>query len=1347
MPALNWSTFEGLPGSANANFEVLCRAIIRRHYGQFGDFRALANQPGVEFHLKLRSACELGASGRWYGWQCRWYDLPSGTPIGVTRRESIEDALAKTEARFPEMSDWVLWTRHVLTKSDQEWFYALSSKMRLVLWSAADVESHLNGAAAILRETYFGELILTPASLREMHEKAVAPIRRRWQPELHQVVDAERALQRMLGARSAWSDLVALKETFDKDILAVCELSRDTPMPIGETLGKLIGRARQANSSAAQAYTLLEGGQYEILSQKFTESVGPSKEELHFLRRLRGARNPIALHVTNVLADMYNAQRLLATMHVPFAALLTAVAADAGYGKTQLAAQVTAPTTDRSAGVLLRGRHLAAGQSLDQLAQREIVHGSRVESFEALIAAVDAAGQRQSRRLPIVIDGLNEAEDPRDWRDQLASLEVVLGRNLNVQVVCTLRSAFISESLPHGVAPLEIEGFDNDLIEAVRRYFEHYKIDASDAELPLRLLNHPLTLRIFCEVSNPDRKKTVGAGALPGSMSTLFERYLEQVADRIAELAPRAHRYYQSDVRTALGKVGFALWSDRARSVEIPKLRALLKDEGQPWDQSIVRALEQEGILFREPGERPGPGNMSIVYDALAGHIIADALLGEYAGNRFDAWLRDSRTVAALGKDAGKRHPLAFDIFRALVALAPRRMSRRQLWPILEGQMQRDAVHEAAFLDSPFLDQETVARLTDLLRLPTERHHDLFDRLFTTRAAQYHALNAEFLDGVLRPMSVADRDLRWSEWIRRKQTELIQDLERLTQRWKRHDLKAQGDYLRARWIMWTLTSTVRLLRDHATYALYWFGCNDPSALFELTLDSLEINDSYVPERMLAACCGVAMSLWADPKGDKVRSALPQFANRLVQEMFVPGAAHATVHNLMRGYALSTIALAIKIDAACVPNDTRCYLAPPFEQLPSPFPPADKITDADIAKAEGSINMDFGNYTLGRLIRGRSNYDYENKKYKEVRRQIENRIVQLGYSSRFEAIDRAISNEGWRAESRGKPTTDRYGKKYSWIAYFEMYGFQSDKGELPEWRDEVRSPDVDIDPSFPERPRTHLPALPDLFSASPAEPRAWISGGPSPAYENLRNPSEVDGQRGPWVLLEGYIEQSAPSDSRRIFSFLRGVLVKKRKSASALRAFNAITYPGNSAIPERLKDYYTYAGEIPWSEHFGTYLRDEGGKAKRNEEDAFSRHDGRRWLRGIKVEIPSHTFSWESYHSRLNQVSGVDVPAPALCDRLGLRNRQGQWDFYDPLGNLATVYREFKDTQDSFGSSLLYLRADLMAEYLSEGDLDLLWFVWGERGFYYKDAPKLNSELHNLFEGHREIHRHSAKWER
>ncbi|MGJ5068871.1 NACHT domain-containing protein [Bradyrhizobium oligotrophicum] len=1378
MPSLNWATFESLSGAATANFEMVCRGTMRRHYSQYGDFRALSNQPGVEFHLKLLAPCALGAAGRWYGWQCRWYDLPSGTDLGSTRRQKIEKAIETTEKQLPGITDWVLWTRHPLTKRDQQWFYAIQTRMKLVLWSSVELEEHLTGPALLFREAYFGELIFTPDTLRELHDKTVEPIRTRWRPEVHQAVEAERVLHRSLGEISAWSNIVDIKGQIDDDIAETTAGSDNLPDGLKRQVAELIKRAADASTFLDQCYVALQTGQFDIIKQSSAATIAPIEKERRIAHQLRALRHKAALHVANLLADMVRAQKTVVRLNQAMGNKLVAVVADAGCGKTQLAAQLTAPRSSRSAGVLLRGKFLAAGKNLDDLARLITIRGKPLSSFEALIAAVDAAAQRGFARLPIVIDGLNEAEDPRDWKDQLASLTVALADYENIQIICTLRSAFADDALPEGIKRLEIPGFDDDLSAAVRAYFAYYKIDAADAELPVELLNHPLTLRIFCEVTNPDRKHRADVTAIPGSLAVLFERYLEQVANRISELSPTTCRLFPADVAAALNKIGQNLWTEHRRDIGMNELRQLLGDEGRQWDHSLVAALEHEGVLFREPGDQPGPGNMSVVFDALAGHVIADALLAEFSGEKFDAWLASSPTLAALrtGPDEesilerlGTRianilpnksalrvqaavrrfsqsrrreyHPLATDIFRSLVGLTPRRMNRKQLWPLLKGQPRANALTEAAFLDNAHLDQETVSELVNLVRQPSLRHRDLLFRLFATRAAQAHPLNSDFLDRVLRPMSLPDRDLRWSEWLRRDQTDRSRDSERLANRWKSGKLWERSDALRARWIMWTLTSTDRFRRDWSTKALYWFGCHDPESLFSLTLESLSINDPYVPERMLASCYGVAMNLWADPRGKKIQEALPSFANQLVDAMFIKDAPHPTFHVLTRDYALGVIALARKIQPDCFNGDRQACLQPPFRSA-SPFPPVAQITDQQVAGAGAAMHMDFENYTLGRLIRDRSNYDFKNETYKEVRRQIEYRINNLGYvAARFETVDRMIAESAWRAEGRGRSKADRYGKKYSWIAFFEMYGVRQDAGELSDWA-RNRPSDADIDPSFPEKPKFHLPALADLFGGSPVEPPDWLANGPTPDYQKLVQCDEIDSQHGPWILLEGFVEQTAPTDHRQVFTFLRGIIAERKNTAEILARFHAIDYPGNSTIPEPGDDHYTYAGEIPWSNHFARRLRDADGTAGPDIENGFVVFENGRWTDGIPIEIPACGYAWESYHSELNQVGRTTVLAPALSQRLELVNHQGEWDLYEETGGLATIYREFRGANDSFNSRLLYLRADLLRTYLSP-DQDFLWLLWGERNFHSK---AFDSKLREAFTDHSHIHRRSSRWD-
>lgn len=1142
MSKVNWNVFETLAGATTDNFEGLCRALIKRHYSQFGLFSALANQPGIEFHLKLDKPCSLGELGRWWGWQCRWYEIRRGSAIGKTRRDKIEKAIRTTEKHLPELTDWVLWTRYPLTKSDQGWFYALPTSMKLHLWTAKDVEEHLSGSAIIFRATYFGELILSPSDLSKLHQQAIAPIQHRWMPDVHQIVDAERELNFFIGNSASWEALQEIATRLKAIGESVKNDTNDLP-DVTKSINMIVDIANSLADSLTEIYDTLHAGDFEALHSQLSMPRAQPKNWQGFLRQLRRSRHPSVLGTTNLVADIYAADDELRALQKYLQTGLIAVVADAGCGKTQLAAQFTqAKDNDIPAGILLHGSSLCASDTLDSLVANSIVlHGKPVPTFDVLAAAVDAAGRRANCRLPIFIDGLNESEDPRNWKRLLAPLHHLMADYPYVLVVCTLRPLFKDEALPDTTAWLEIPDFEHHTVEAIRSYFRYYRIDPVDAMLPLYLLRHPLTLRIFCEVTNPKRERDVGLEAMPGSLTTLFERYLLQTASRVAELSSRDRRYYQADVLDALNKIGFELWESKTRSIEQGKLRQLLQDENRPWDKSIVHALEQGGILIRTPSHERVSIGYAISYDALAGHIVADALIKQLQteGCTLTDWLADEQTVIALSgeiKDGARRnyweiiakHPkmqvfrpilstfaniwvkfqrikntlivnrrkerftLATDTFRALVGIVPQRLHGQQLWPLLNGELQTEALHEAVKLAPAYLDHVTVEKLAEEARkIPStlSRNSDILYRLWETRAVP-HPLNSEFLDAVLRPMTMAERDMRWSEWIRhnqegfRNERGVVADILQWKQQWQSATEITPQDALRARWFMWTLTSTVRNLRNHAAHALYWFGNRDPKALFELTLDSLAINDPYVPERMLAACYGVAMGLWAHPEGEILREAIITFANKLIDNIYVPNAPCPTWHVLMRDYALGVIALAQRIDPTWLTDDRAACIDIPFQHMPTPFPDPSQINDAQVVPAERAMRMDFRNYTIGRLIPDRRNYDDDHPLYKDILNQIKFRLLELGYSPEiFGDVDKSIEQANWHYRRDRESKTDRYGKKYSWIAYFEMYGIHETRGLLDEWRRDERTSDTDIDPSFPERAKIWVVSLNSVYRCS------------------------------------------------------------------------------------------------------------------------------------------------------------------------------------------------------------------------------------------------------------------------
>lgn len=309
----------------------------------------------------------------------------------------------------------------------------------------------------------------------------------------------------------------------------------------------------------------------------------------------------------------------------------------------------------------------------------------------------------------------------------------------------------------------------------------------------------------------------------------------------------------------------------------------------------------------------------------------------------------------------------------------------------------------------------------------------------------------------------------------------------------------------------------------------------------------------------------------------------------------------------------------------------------------------------------------------------------------------------------------------------------------------MYGVRLDAGLLDEERTE-RLSDVDIDPSFPPEPRTWIPPLSGVLDTSPSDPREWLTCGATPDYEVLLHRRDVDGAPGPWVLLEGWLQERTGTDKRRLFTFLWSRFVARPALAELVTTFLRRDYPDNHEIPKPIEDFYTFAGEIPWSGQYAESLRTPDGKAKRHVEPAFRRYGVGSSRMGIPVEVPVYRWGWESYHSAENQVGEIDFLAPALCESLGLVNHARDLDLYDRHGRRATVFTKAKSDDPGVDCHFLFIRSDLLDRYLRKTDQRLMWFVWGERDFEAEFLISRSEEWSEIFQRYENLHRRAYVWD-
>ena len=477
--------------------------------------------------------------------------------LRASSRRDIEDSLRKTEEHLPDLTDWVLWTPYTLSKKDQKWFNSLQTEFTLHQWGLEEIDTYLSGPGLILRSTYFGELILTPHELAQRHQEAIQPIRERWLAPVHQSVDAERTIRRMLGEPGSWDQMIAVGRRLEKAAKAILDSHDVSSKKIEKAITPFVEACYAFADTLLHFHEILADGDLDNILQKLRERKTLIDTQVHaILRRLRARNLRIALDATNAFDDMQIAQKMLDEIEEFLGVELVAVLADAGGGKTQMAAQLTAPQDDRPAGILLHGRALQKGQTLDDLSRHFSINSNPLTSMERLLASLDAAGKRAGCRLPVLIDGLNEAEDPRDWKAPLSILRETVKRYPNVLVVCTLRTgehqrehrmwgkqsptntreSFAVLALPDGVRRIESEGFGGDVDDAIYKYFSFFKINARDAEIPVEFLQHPLNLRIFCEVTNPKRESEINVDYVPASLTLLFEKYVANVCDRITQM-------------------------------------------------------------------------------------------------------------------------------------------------------------------------------------------------------------------------------------------------------------------------------------------------------------------------------------------------------------------------------------------------------------------------------------------------------------------------------------------------------------------------------------------------------------------------------------------------------------------------------------------------------------------------------------------------------------------------------------------------------------------------------------------------------------------------------------------
>ena len=1245
---IEWSKLKPYQNDKYRSFEELCYQIAKGLHEEKGRFTSVDDSgggDGVEFYLTL-------PNGDQWGWQAKYYPkgrLNSSRKQSITKslkkacevHPNLKKWILCTPSNFTPSEQ--TWFDNTLPQSIPE-----NMDVVLEYWGDSEFNDWLSQPRFSGKLYYFfGELELDLDWFKRQFDKQMAGVGDKFDPSLHTETNVDAEIHALLGDEAFVHQITKWIEELDGELPDLKEAIDDLKRPIPyiewdeEEKSKVIGASESLQDALVniidkfqQARKILDKqeltaaqaidwgtafGQlrkvfdnYEKVTRESGISqikyIGEEQNEEQVLRNassvVHGPRHLVARLLDKFFPSVIWQYGLIneSDLHI---------LGDAGIGKTHIACNICDDRLKNGLPALfVRGSLFTTDQPIEaQL--RTILDIPPSYSWHNFLQALSAAAEAYHIRIPLIIDGLNESVHngtfSKVWEFGLKGLVQEIAQTKNLVLITTCRKSYKDAiwkevSLREDIIPgkaiwkdknslnlVYAYGFYADEVqqEAIDKYFNAYKIKANLTLAPLRQFEHPIYLKIFCETKNSERKTEKEVYVGEQTLFEVFDEYLNQcnraVCDRL-RLHPKT-----PIIQPTLKKMAEYLWQHRRREIPFEKLIQIVDGQSREhldWQSSKTRAIESEGLLVYR--DWAGVGEvMHFTYDLFGGYLIAKYLVDQ-AADDVQAFLNSEEAVALLfGEDYQTLHPMEEDICRCLAALLPAKTGKF-LHQFSDNEKIFGLSIRALFEISPRnINEKCIDLVVHLFGMP-ENRESFFKLAETTVGHPNHPFNASFWSERLLALSMSERDLSWTEYVRRNRYSFEETVIRFEETCRdAQDLSKERLYLFAEYIMWILTSTVRPLRDKATRALYWYGRRFPEEFLGLVIKSFTIDDPYVPERMLAATYGVAMAYHNNFDNDSfLEEVLPVYGRELYENMFKPDAPHATTHILARDYARRTIDIALIHHPDLLTGDERERISPPFTDGGiREWDESEDRNKGEREKGPAPLHLDFGNYTLGRLVKDRGSYDYEHDEYKRVRANILWRIYDLGYSlESFGKIDDRLIEENYRKYGRSADgrKTDRYGKKYSWIAFYELAGFRQDNGLLPDYYSEERTLEIDIDPSFPVEERRYNLVTEDFLGDRKKSAEEWISNTPPPDLTSYLKVDQFCEDQGPWVLLHGYLRQEDKQVNRNIFAWLQGLIVKSEEVEEIVATLKKQQEIDAHIIPS---DYRTYAGEIPWCDTY------------------------------------------------------------------------------------------------------------------------------------------------------------------
>ncbi len=1055
---------------------------------------------------------------------------------------------------------------------------------------------------------------------------------------------------------------------------------------------------------------------------------------------------------------------------------------DAGTGKSHCLCEAALKLSKKASGFLVLGTNFITDEHAEIQLMKNL--GIKDLQIEDILNIMQCLGKKNNRPMILFIDAINESSSKKIWRSLINKLQVCLKDYPNVKVVISYRSGYEQllfgsewENIlkTQGTSVFEHNGFADNSVEAIKEFFNYYKIVFSPEYLFCYEFQNPLFLQMYCE--------TYDGTSADINLPSIFEKVIKQAdvdVKRQLLMEDIESNLVESFVK-AIAAYMIKAESYRISAKELKKLSFWAEEGIDSKKLQFISAITRTNLIIAYAHN--DEEYYYLGYNLLQDYVIAKNIIALCANaEELNTYVLKKLLHVNNGKILKHNN---VDVYIILCALSRIRFNKENVGEVLEALGEEERFEKKHLLDEYVksfewrnVDKNTAEYLFSLVRQYGVPVQTFLDVLLSNSLKAKSAINADYLHNMLLSMNLVHRDSFWTTYINSKDQEGVRAYELIELAEKYEDLNVTESCLKLilKLFSWILTSSNRRLRDHCSKAIIAVLTKNIGLCKWLLSEFETVDDPYVLQRLYACVYGAILRC-----SDIDLTQYNELAKYVYFTVFKGENTYPDI--LLRDFAFGILDrwshdnpnVDIQISRESFSPSYGCEDLPimqdtssEYEKLESGAEYIARSMKPDRIPEPGGYG-DFGRYIFQSYINEFEDVDVKNA-YLYAMDYIFNKIKYN--NDDLGEYDKDLGYYRYDRHTRHK--VERIGKKYEWISLFNTLAHIADNKQLKEaryegaWQLFIRDFDPTLSVKMMDDPQAkelfikndYNSDFLEEFEIADEEIVQWANSC-SKIIDCSKDSLIIKDKNGlEWVKLSQYhterVEEPGEKNtffdkkSQIIWNHSLASFVKKEDAEELFAEISDLDFRGDwfpdgyTTTTVFNREYYwstAYKSQvgIEWSECeietgeteeivyendvLTKIILDYGGDEKRSIDIP------KKWTNIIKKKrkicdvLPAYIhFNWEAqYDSSQEETTSFMVPCSELVSTLGLEQKKYDGYFYSDMQLVA-----YDMTLNGTGHSLI-IRKDYLEKFLERKGYVILWTMIGEKQFIKRHNAQIWSE--------------------